>query len=79
MHRSVPPKASKAKLKVYSPNRLNYFIYNNGPGKNTPWGIAKGHKLLTSPGVANRYAFLMYTSNTLLESYQQRVSKNTLA
>ena len=38
-----------------------------------------GHKLLTSPGVAYRYTFVMNTWNTLPESYQQRVHKNTLA
>jgi hypothetical protein len=35
--------------------------------------------LLTSSGVVDTYAFLMNTWNTLLESYQQRVYKNTLA
>jgi len=38
-----------------------------------------GHKLLTSPGVADTYTFLINTWNTLPESYQQRVYKNTLA
>jgi len=38
-----------------------------------------GHKLSTSPGVADTYTFLMNICNTLLESYQQRVYKNTLA
>jgi len=38
-----------------------------------------GRKLLTSPGVADTYTFLMNTWNTLPESYQQRVYKNTLA
>jgi len=38
-----------------------------------------GHKLLTSPGVADTYTLLMITWYTLLESYQQRVYKNTLA
>ena len=36
-------------------------------------------KLLISPGVADTYTFLMNTWNTLPESYQQRVYKNTLA
>jgi len=40
---------------------------------------ATGPKLLTSPGVANMYTFLMNTWNTLPESYQQRVYNNTLA
>jgi hypothetical protein len=38
-----------------------------------------GRKLLTSPGVADTYTFLMNTWDTLLESYQQRVYNNTLA
>jgi len=38
-----------------------------------------GRKLLTSPGVADTYTFLMNTSNTLPERYTQRVYKNTLA
>ena len=38
-----------------------------------------GRKLLTSPGVADTYRFLMNTWNTLLVRYQQSVSKNTLA
>jgi len=38
-----------------------------------------GRKLLTSPGVADTFTFLMNTWNTLLESYQQRVYNNTLA
>jgi len=38
-----------------------------------------GRKLLTSPGVADTYTFLMNTWNTLPESYQQRVYNHTLA
>jgi len=40
---------------------------------------ATGPKLLTSPGVADTYTFLMNTWNTLPESYQQKVYNNTLA
>ena len=36
-------------------------------------------KLLTSPGVADTYTFLMNNLNTLPESYQQSVCNNTLA
>jgi hypothetical protein len=36
-------------------------------------------RLLTSPGVADTYTFLMNAWNTLPESYQQRVYNNTLA
>jgi hypothetical protein len=35
--------------------------------------------LLTLPGVADRCTFLLNTWNPLLQSYQQRVYKNTLA
>jgi len=38
-----------------------------------------GRKLLTSPGVGDTYTCLMNTWNTLPESYQQTVYKNTLA
>jgi len=38
-----------------------------------------GRKLLTLAGIADMYTFLMNTWNTLPESYQQRVYKNTLA
>jgi hypothetical protein len=38
-----------------------------------------GRKLFTSPGVADKYTFMMNTWNTLPESYQQRVYNNTLA
>jgi len=40
---------------------------------------AIGRKLLTLPVVADRYTFLMKTWNTLPESYQERMNKNTLA
>jgi hypothetical protein len=38
-----------------------------------------GRKLLTLPGIADMYTFLMKTWNTLLESYQQSLYNNTLA
>jgi hypothetical protein len=38
-----------------------------------------GRMLLTSPGVADTYTFLMNTWITLPESYQQRVYNNTVA
>jgi hypothetical protein len=38
-----------------------------------------GRKLVTSPAVAEMYTSLPNTRNTLLESYQQSVYKNTLA
>jgi len=38
-----------------------------------------GRKVLTLPGVADTYTFLMKAWNTLPERYQQRVYKDTLA
>jgi len=61
------------------PGDSNYFNYKNDGGKNAPCCAVTGRKLLTSPGVADTYTFLMNTSNTLPESYQQRVYKNTHA
>ena len=79
MNRGVRPKVSKSKLKADRSYRSNYFNYKNDGGKNASCGAATGRKLLISPGVADTYTFLMNTWNTLLESYQQRVYKNTLA
>jgi len=78
-HKGVHPKASKSKLNADRPDRSNYFNYKNDSGKNASCSAAKGRKLFTSPGVADTYTFLMNTWNTLPESYQQRVYKNTLA
>jgi hypothetical protein len=78
-NKGVHPKASRSKLKGDRPDRLNYFNYKNDSGKITSCCAVTGHKLLSSPGVADIYMFLMNTWNTLLESYQQRVYKNTLA
>ena len=75
----VHPKASKSKLKADRPDCPNYLKYKNDNGDNISCCTATGHKLLTSPGVADTYTFLMNTWNTLLESYQQRVYNNTLA
>jgi len=66
-------------LKADWPDRSNYFNYKNDGGKNASCYAATGRKLLTSPGVADPYTLLMNTWNTLTESYQQRVYKNTLA
>jgi len=78
-NKGVHPKASNSILKADGPDRLNYFNYKNDDGKNASCCAATGCKLLTSPGVADAYAFLMNSWNTLLESYQQRVHNNTLA
>jgi hypothetical protein len=75
----VDPKASKSTLKADRPDRSNYFNYKNDSGKNASWCATIGHRLLTSPGIADTYTFLMNTWNTLPESYQQRVYNNTRA
>jgi len=78
-NKGVYPKASKSKLKADRPDHSNYFNYKNDIGKIASCCSVTGRKLLTSPGVADTYTFLMNTWNTLLESYQQRMYKNTLA
>jgi hypothetical protein len=78
-NKGIHPKASKSKLKEDTPDRLNYFNPRNDGGKNISYHAATGRKLLTSPGVADTYTFLMNTWNTLPECYQQRVYNNTLA
>jgi len=78
-NKGVPPKASKSMLKVDRPDRSNYFNFKNDSGKNASCCATMGHKLLTLPGIADTYTFLTNSWNTLLESYQWRVYKNTLA
>jgi hypothetical protein len=72
-NKGVHPKASKSKLKADKPDRLNFFNCKNDGGKIVSCSAVMGRKLLTSPGVADMYAFLMNTWNTLPERYQQRV------
>jgi len=78
-NKGIHPKASKSKLNADRPDRWNYFNYKTDGGKNASCCAATGRKLLTSPGIADTYAFLMNTWNTLPESYQQRLYINTLA
>jgi len=78
-NKGVYPKASKSTLKADRPDRSNYFKYMNVRGKIASCCNVMGRKLLTSPGVADTYTFLINTWNTLPESYQQRVFNNTLA
>jgi len=78
-NKGIHLKASKSKLKADRPDLSNYFNYKYDGGKNTSCCAATGRKLLTSPGVADTYTLLMNTWNTLPESYQQRVYKNTFA
>jgi hypothetical protein len=77
--KGVHLKGSKSKLIGYRPDHLNYFNYKNDGGKIAPCYIVTGFKLFTSPGVADRYTFLMNAWNTLLDRYQQMVYKNNLA
>jgi len=78
-NKGVHPKASKSKLNADRPDCSNYFNYKNDRGKIASCWAVLGRKLLTSPGVAGRYTFLMTTWNSLPESYQQRLYKYTLA
>jgi len=78
-NKGVHPKASKSKLKADRPDCSNYLNRKNDGGKIASCCAVTGRKLLTSPGVADTYTFLMNTWNTLPESYQQRVYNNTLA
>jgi len=79
MNKAVHPKASKSRLKADRPDRSNDFNYKNDGGKDASCYTTTSRKLLTSPGVADTYTFLMSTWNTLPKSYQQRVYENTLA
>jgi hypothetical protein len=78
-NKGVHPKASKSKLKADRPDHSNYFNHKNDGGKIASCCAVTGRKLLTSPGVADTYTFLMNTWNTLPESYQQRGYNKTLA
>jgi hypothetical protein len=72
-------KASQSKLKVDRPDHSNYFNYKNDSGKNASCCAVLGRKLLTSRCDEDTYTFSTNIWNTLLESYQVRVYKNTLA
>jgi hypothetical protein len=78
-NKGVHPKASMLRLKVDRPDCSNYLNHKNDGGKIASCYAATDPKLLTSPGVADTYTFLMNTWNTLPESYQQRVHNNHLA
>jgi hypothetical protein len=78
-NKGVHPKASKLKLKADRPDRSHYFNCKNDGGKIASCCAVMGRKLLTSPGIADTYTFLINTCNVLLESYQQRVYNITLA
>jgi hypothetical protein len=72
-NKCLHPKASKLKLKADRPDRSNYFNQKNDGCKIASCCAVTGLKLLTSPGVADTYTFLMNSWNTLPERYQQRV------
>jgi len=73
MNKGVHPKASESMVEVDRPHRSNYLNYKNDGCKNASCCAGTGRKFITSPGVADTYAFLMNTWNTVPESYQQRV------
>jgi len=77
-NKGVHLKASKSKLKADRPDRWNYFNHKNDCGKIASCCAVTGRKLLTWPGVADMYTFLINTWDTLPESYQQGVYKITL-
>jgi len=78
-NKGVHLETSQPKLESDRLDRSNYFNYKNDGCKNASCCSATGCQWLTLPGVADQYIFLMNTWNTLLESYQQWVYKNTLA
>jgi hypothetical protein len=78
-NKSLHPNASKSKLKADRPDRSNYFNHKNDDGKIASCCTITVRKLLSSPGVADTYMFLMNTWHTLPESYQRKVYNNTLA
>jgi hypothetical protein len=72
-NKGIHLKVSKSTLKADRPDCLNYFNDRNDGGMITSCRSVTGRKLLTSPGIADRYTFLMNTCNTLPESYPMRV------
>jgi hypothetical protein len=58
-NKGVHSNASNAKLKADRPDRLNYFNHKNDSGKIASCCAVTDLKLLTSPGVADTYTFLM--------------------
>jgi len=78
-NKGVHLKDSKAKLKEDWPDRPNIFNYKNDGGNDASCRAATCFNLLSSPGVADLYAFFVNTWNTLPVSYHQIVYTNTLA
>ena len=79
MDNGVQRNPSKSKLNVDSHYHSNYLNYMNRGVRIISYFATTGHQLLTSPDIADMYTSWMNTWNTLPESYQQRVYKNTLA
>jgi len=75
----VHPKTSKSNLNADRPECAKYFNFKNVGGLKASCCAATRRELLTSPGVADTYTFVMNTSNPLPESYQQGVYKKTPA
>jgi len=78
-NKGIHPKASKLNREADRPDPSNYFNSQNDGGKNASCCAATGRKLLSLPGIADTYTFLMNSLNTLPESYQQSVYDITLA
>jgi hypothetical protein len=79
MKNGVHAKAAQTNLRVDRADPSNYFNYKAGGGKKTSCCAAMSRELLTSPGAADTYTFLINTSTTLPDSYQLWVYKNTSA
>jgi len=79
MDNGVQRNPSKSKLNVDRHYHSNYLNYKNRSVRIVSYCATTGHRLLTSPDIADMYTSWMNTWNTLPESYQQRVYKNTLA
>jgi len=63
-NKGICPLASKSKLIAVRPDRSNYFNYKNDGGTNESCCAATGHKLLTSPGVADTCILDEYLKHT---------------
>jgi hypothetical protein len=77
MNQGGNPKASKSKLHADRPDHSYYFNPLIDGGNMASSCTVMGLKVLTTPGVADSYTFLLNTQNTLPESYQWRVYNNT--
>jgi hypothetical protein len=64
---------------VDRPACSNYINHKNDGGNVETCCAVTERKLLTSPGIADTYRFLMNTWNTPLESYQETVYNNNRA